>query len=191
MSAPAGGRCQLPSAAAEGCNHAPAPRAPEHASARPWEVRLSVTWQPGLGVEEAGAEPHGGARVSQGPHLCPVPAAQPSLTASPQTEELFDLIASSQSRRLDDQRASVGSLPGLRITHNNLGHLRGDADPQEPGDEFFNMLIKCQVGLPRRSRPSAHAPPTGHAPRPRAPPTHRLTVPPGPAHPTRSAPCPL
>nr|KAF6484745.1 G protein signaling modulator 1 [Rousettus aegyptiacus] len=70
--------------------------------------------------------------------------AQPSLTASPQTEDLFDLIASSQSRRLDDQRASVGSLPGLRITHNNLGHLRGDGDPQEPGDEFFNMLIKCQ-----------------------------------------------
>ncbi|XP_047381130.1 G-protein-signaling modulator 1 isoform X3 [Sciurus carolinensis] len=70
--------------------------------------------------------------------------AQPSVTASPHTEELFDLIASSQSRRLDDQRASVGSLPGLRITHNNVGHLRGDGDPQEPGDEFFNMLIKYQ-----------------------------------------------
>ncbi|XP_051022361.1 G-protein-signaling modulator 1 isoform X1 [Acomys russatus] len=71
-------------------------------------------------------------------------AAQPSVTASPQTEEFFDLIASSQSRRLDDQRASVGSLPGLRITLNNVGHLRGDGDPQEPGDEFFNMLIKYQ-----------------------------------------------
>ncbi|XP_021563797.1 G-protein-signaling modulator 1 [Carlito syrichta] len=70
--------------------------------------------------------------------------APPSMTASPQTEEFFDLIASSQSRRLDDQRASVGSLPGLRITHNNVGHLRGDTDPQEPGDEFFNMLIKYQ-----------------------------------------------
>lgn len=68
------------------------------------------------------------------------------MTASPQTEEFFDLIASSQSRRLDDQRASVGSLPGLRITLNNVGHLRGDGDPQEPGDEFFNMLIKYQVG---------------------------------------------
>ncbi|XP_064210648.1 G-protein-signaling modulator 1-like isoform X2 [Anguilla rostrata] len=67
-----------------------------------------------------------------------------SLISSPQTEELFDLIASSQSRRLDDQRANVGNLPGLRITQNNLGHLRGDADPQEPGDDFFNMLIKCQ-----------------------------------------------
>lgn len=80
-------------------------------------------------------------------------AAQPSLTASPQTEEFFDLIASSQSRRLDDQRASVGSLPGLRITHNNLGHLRGDGDPQEPGDDFFNMLIKCQVGLQTTAAP--------------------------------------
>ncbi|XP_064027383.1 G-protein-signaling modulator 1 isoform X7 [Pogoniulus pusillus] len=79
----------------------------------------------------------------------PVPALgerlpQSSLMASPQTEEFFDLIASSQSRRLDDQRASVGSLPGLRITHNNLGHLRAEGDAQEPGDEFFNMLIKCQ-----------------------------------------------
>ncbi|XP_024062415.2 G-protein-signaling modulator 1 isoform X2 [Terrapene carolina triunguis] len=70
--------------------------------------------------------------------------SQSSLIASPQTEEFFDLIASSQSRRLDDQRASVGSLPGLRITHNNLGHLRMEGDAQEPGDEFFNMLMKCQ-----------------------------------------------
>ncbi|XP_054030327.1 G-protein-signaling modulator 1 isoform X2 [Dryobates pubescens] len=69
---------------------------------------------------------------------------QSSLMASPQTEEFFDLIASSQSRRLDDQRASVGSLPGLRITHNNLGHLRVEGDAQEPGDDFFNMLMKCQ-----------------------------------------------
>ncbi|XP_033923328.1 G-protein-signaling modulator 1 isoform X5 [Melopsittacus undulatus] len=70
--------------------------------------------------------------------------SQSSLMASPQTEEFFDLIASSQSRRLDDQRANVGNLPGLRITQNNLGHLRVEGDAQEPGDEFFNMLIKCQ-----------------------------------------------
>ncbi|XP_061459644.1 G-protein-signaling modulator 1 isoform X2 [Rhineura floridana] len=70
--------------------------------------------------------------------------SQSSSMASPQTEELFDLIASSQSRRLDDQRASVGNLPGLRITHNNLSHLHMEGDMQEPGDEFFNMLMKCQ-----------------------------------------------
>uniref|UniRef100_A0A672RKS9 G-protein-signaling modulator 1-like n=1 Tax=Sinocyclocheilus grahami TaxID=75366 RepID=A0A672RKS9_SINGR len=69
---------------------------------------------------------------------------QSHLLTSPQTEELFDLIASSQSRRLDDQRVSVSNLPGLRITHNNLGHLCGESDPQEPSDDFFNMLIKCQ-----------------------------------------------
>lgn len=69
----------------------------------------------------------------------------PAITTSPQTEELFDLIASSQSRRLDDQRVNVGNLPGLRITHNNLGHLVGETDHQEPSDDFFNMLIKCQV----------------------------------------------
>ncbi|XP_069039380.1 G-protein-signaling modulator 1b isoform X2 [Lepisosteus oculatus] len=67
-----------------------------------------------------------------------------SLMTSPQTEEFFDLIASSQSRRLDDQRANVSNLPGLRITQNNLGHLCGDSDPQEPSDDFFNMLMKCQ-----------------------------------------------
>lgn len=78
--------------------------------------------------------------------FCPPLLLDPSITTSPQTEELFDLIASSQSRRLDDQRVNVGSLPGLRITHNNLGHLVGDADHQEPSDDFFNMLIKCQVG---------------------------------------------
>ncbi|XP_038601732.1 G-protein-signaling modulator 1 [Tachyglossus aculeatus] len=85
------------------------------------------------GAAEAAATPNPEDRISQS-----------SLMASPQTEEFFDLIASSQSRRLDDQRANVGSLPGLRITHNNLGHLRVEGDAQEPGDEFFNMLMKCQ-----------------------------------------------
>ena len=124
---------------------------------RAWEAGVSGPRPPGappagltesrrgLGLAEAVSVPGRGPCL---PSLTPgTPAAQPSLTASPQTEEFFDLIASSQSRRLDDQRASVGSLPGLRITHNNLGHLRGDGDAQEPGDEFFNMLIKCQVGL--------------------------------------------
>ncbi|XP_077004907.1 G-protein-signaling modulator 1 isoform X3 [Tamandua tetradactyla] len=88
--------------------------------------------------------------------------AQSSLTASPQTEEFFDLIASSQSRRLDDQRASVSSLPGLCLTHNNLSHLRGDADAQEPGDEFFNMLIKCQSSRIDEQRcPPPAGPPHG------------------------------
>ncbi|KAM8796768.1 G-protein-signaling modulator 1 [Eudromia elegans] len=90
-------------------------------------------------LEESAAEAAATAVPALGERI-----TQPSLVASPQTEEFFDLIASSQSRRLDDQRASVGNLPGLRITHNNLGHLRVEGDAQEPGDEFFNMLMKCQ-----------------------------------------------
>lgn len=140
--------------------------------ARPPSCHFSTPWGRGdvgpvAGTAEAGSqhrwEPHAPESVEGrpgsglikpvGPRPCP--AAQPSLTASPQTEELLDLIASSQSRRLDDQRASVGSLPGLRVTHSNLGRLRGDGDPQEPGDEFFNMLIKCQVGL-RLGKLGAH-----------------------------------
>ncbi|XP_045546999.1 G-protein-signaling modulator 1 isoform X2 [Salmo salar] len=88
--------------------------------------------------EENGENGENGGAVSLNEML------DPTLITSPQTEELFDLIVSSQSRRLDDQRVSVSNLPGLRITHNNLGHLCVDADPQEPSDDFFNMLMKCQ-----------------------------------------------
>ncbi|XP_056379477.1 G-protein-signaling modulator 2 isoform X1 [Hyla sarda] len=66
---------------------------------------------------------------------------------SPHTDEFLDLIASSQSRRLDDQRASFSNLPGLRIGQQNsnsvLGHLMA-TENREPDDEFFDMLVKCQ-----------------------------------------------
>uniref|UniRef100_A0A9J7YN77 G protein signaling modulator 1b n=1 Tax=Cyprinus carpio carpio TaxID=630221 RepID=A0A9J7YN77_CYPCA len=100
-----------------------------------------------LGVKEADLSPSESEFKVQGNRLSDdsyLQMTNASLLTSPQTEELFDLIASSQSRRLDDQRVGVSNLPGLRITHNNLGHLGGDSDPQEPSDDFFNMLIKCQ-----------------------------------------------
>lgn len=66
---------------------------------------------------------------------------------SPNTDEFLDLLASSQSRRLDDQRASVSNLPGLRLTPNNnqsvLGHLV--TTDKEPDEDFFDILVKCQV----------------------------------------------
>lgn len=66
---------------------------------------------------------------------------------SPNTDEFLDLLASSQSRRLDDQRASVSNLPGLRLTPNNnqsvLGHLV--TSDKEPDEDFFDILVKCQV----------------------------------------------
>lgn len=113
-------------------------KAPDSPSAACWvSVGWRGVWGGGFGLCSSGRA------VTL---LCaPLPPAQSTMMASPQTEEFFDLIASSQSRRLDDQRANVGNLPGLRITHNNLGHLRVEGDAQEPGDEFFNMLMKCQV----------------------------------------------
>ena len=69
---------------------------------------------------------------------------------SPNTDEFLDLLASSQSRRLDDQRASFSNLPGLRLTQNNnqsvLGHLMTN-DNKEADEDFFDILVKCQVCL--------------------------------------------
>ncbi|XP_041958250.1 G-protein-signaling modulator 1 [Alosa sapidissima] len=80
----------------------------------------------------------------------------PSLASLAQTEELFDLIASSQSRRLDDQRASVGDRLTFAITQNNIRHLCEACNPKEPTDDFFNMLIKhqsCRLNDQRCSLP--------------------------------------
>lgn len=67
---------------------------------------------------------------------------------SPNTDEFLDLLASSQSRRLDDQRASFSNLPGLRLTKNNnqsvLERLVTN-DKKEPDEDFFDILVKCQV----------------------------------------------
>lgn len=65
-----------------------------------------------------------------------------------QPGHLLDLLASSQSRRLDEQRASVDSLPGLRLDQRHsqdvLSKLMASADNKEPEEDFFEMLIKCQ-----------------------------------------------
>ncbi|XP_076194067.1 G-protein-signaling modulator 2 isoform X2 [Aptenodytes patagonicus] len=66
---------------------------------------------------------------------------------SPHTDEFLDLLAISQSRRLDDQRASFSNLPGLRLNQHNsqsvLGHLMA-SNNRELDDDFFDILIKCQ-----------------------------------------------
>ncbi|KFM59201.1 G-protein-signaling modulator 2, partial [Stegodyphus mimosarum] len=80
-------------------------------------------------------------------------------------DDLFDLIAGMQSRRLDEQRASLPRLPGLNYctneyymervprrhyTNNNtippgqsLHRTVGDAGDLTD-DEFFEMLMRCQ-----------------------------------------------
>ncbi|KAM9326446.1 G-protein-signaling modulator 2 [Gastrophryne carolinensis] len=88
--------------------------------------------------------------VSTAARSTPPRSMRKSLSASavsPHTDAFLDLIASSQSRRLDDQRASFGNLPGLRMNQHNsnsvLSHLMA-SENREPDEDFFDMLVKCQ-----------------------------------------------
>ncbi|XP_026858883.2 G-protein-signaling modulator 1 [Electrophorus electricus] len=67
-----------------------------------------------------------------------------SLISLTQTDELFDLIASSQGRRLDEQRASIDDQLGIAIAQSNVSQHCATCNPQDLSDEFFNMLIKYQ-----------------------------------------------
>lgn len=117
------------------------------------------------------------------------PRAQPSPLSTPPVAEnksildpeapsqdpghFLELLASSQARRLDDQRVSLSHFPGLRLstsnplhtpdtsakaapaavpnssaepphTHSLYGQLEASADQPESEEVFFDMLVKCQ-----------------------------------------------
>ncbi|KAL1772177.1 G-protein-signaling modulator 2 isoform X1 [Sigmodon hispidus] len=81
--------------------------------------------------------------ASSTPRMIKAPSVS---VVSPNTDEFLDLLASSQSRRLEDQRASFSNLPGLRLIKNNqsvLEHLI-TSDKKEPDEDFFDILVKCQ-----------------------------------------------
>uniref|UniRef100_A0A9J7ZJ77 G protein signaling modulator 2, like n=1 Tax=Cyprinus carpio carpio TaxID=630221 RepID=A0A9J7ZJ77_CYPCA len=84
--------------------------------------------------------------------------------ASAQPGHLLDLLANSQSRRLEEQRASVDSLPGLRLDQRHsqdvLSKLIASADNKEPDEDFFDMLIKCQGSRLDDQRCAPPPPPT-------------------------------
>ncbi|KAF7662160.1 hypothetical protein LDENG_00244880 [Lucifuga dentata] len=84
----------------------------------------------------------------------------------------LELLASSQARRLNDQRVSMSHFPGLRLSSSNppctpstlgtdpdisqatntdqphtpslLSHLEASAEQPDGDDIFFDMLVKCQ-----------------------------------------------
>ncbi|XP_069794070.1 G-protein-signaling modulator 2 isoform X2 [Narcine bancroftii] len=75
------------------------------------------------------------------------PLACTTSVVSPQTGEFLDLLANSQSRRLDNQRASIRNLPGLQMDQHNKKTAQSQLisdDNKEPDDPFFDMLLKCQ-----------------------------------------------
>lgn len=84
------------------------------------------------------------AAASTTPKLMKAPSVS---VVSPNTDEFLDLLASSQSRRLDDQRASFSNLPGLRLTKGNNQSVLERLiinDKKEPDEDFFDILVKCQ-----------------------------------------------
>lgn len=60
----------------------------------------------------------------------------------------MESIAGMQSRRMDEQRASLPQLPGLnnqQVILQRLSVAASDSTPL-PDDNFFDMLMRCQVG---------------------------------------------
>jgi G-protein signaling modulator 2 len=55
-------------------------------------------------------------------------------------DDLLDLIAGMQSKRMDEQRVALPHLPGL-LPPTQMG---GDGDTT-PDDTFLEMLMRCQV----------------------------------------------
>ncbi|XP_029905063.1 G-protein-signaling modulator 2-like isoform X2 [Myripristis murdjan] len=102
----------------------------------------------------------------------------------------LELLASSQARRLNDQRASLSHFPGLRLsisdpphtpstssteqapskapisstdpasTPSLYSHLEANAEHPEGDDVFFDMLVKCQGSRLNDQRCAAPSPPT-------------------------------
>lgn len=75
-----------------------------------------------------------------------------SLSESPSRlkEDLLDLIAGMQSRRMDEQRASLPRLPGLNnVNPDILRRLSSEPAGEDaaalPDENFFEMLMRCQV----------------------------------------------
>uniref|UniRef100_A0A3P8N6K3 G protein signaling modulator 2, like n=1 Tax=Astatotilapia calliptera TaxID=8154 RepID=A0A3P8N6K3_ASTCA len=81
----------------------------------------------------------------------------------------LELLASSQARRLDDQRVSMTPFPGLRVNTSNQPCTpstsntdQASSEQPEGDDVFFDMLVKCQ-GSRLNDQRCAAPPPTTKA----------------------------
>ncbi|KAM3865609.1 G-protein-signaling modulator 2 [Diretmus argenteus] len=73
-------------------------------------------------------------------------------------------VSGAQGRRLEESAAAGGGLPGLRLNQHSsqavLSHLMANADNDEPDDDFFDMLVKCQGSRLDDQRCAPPPPPT-------------------------------
>ncbi|XP_076050082.1 G-protein-signaling modulator 2-like [Oratosquilla oratoria] len=89
------------------------------------------------------AEPSNTSGASNSPSNT-APASQAPGASNAVQEELIELIAGMQSRRMDEQRASLPQLPGLNNQEAVLQRLSLADSTSLPDDSFFDMLMRCQ-----------------------------------------------
>merc|ERR1712136_538229 len=68
-------------------------------------------------------------------------------------EDLLDMIAGMQSRRMDEQRASLPRLPGLNNAHPDIlrrlssnTESSGEDAATLPDENFFSLIMRLQSG---------------------------------------------
>ncbi|GFR63634.1 G-protein signaling modulator [Elysia marginata] len=82
----------------------------------------------------------------------------PASVSSPASEKLMDMVAGFQASRMNDQRASLPTFPGLtsqavigQLLENSSSGAPADGAANEdnsrkmPDDNFFEMLMRCQA----------------------------------------------
>uniref|UniRef100_A0A8C2HTN3 G protein signaling modulator 1a n=1 Tax=Cyprinus carpio TaxID=7962 RepID=A0A8C2HTN3_CYPCA len=93
-------------------------------------------WEQESTAQEASSGPQ--SSMPQSPLL----SGASSLISLTQTEEFFDLIASSQSRRLDDQRTSSEFLC---LLSSRINDQRCSLPPApDPDEDFFSLIQRVQ-----------------------------------------------
>uniref|UniRef100_A0A673MFH9 G protein signaling modulator 1a n=2 Tax=Sinocyclocheilus TaxID=75365 RepID=A0A673MFH9_9TELE len=101
--------------------------------------RCQHSQQPNAQAQEASSGPQ--SSMPQSPLL----SGASSLISLTQTEEFFDLIASSQSRRLDDQRANLRSSEFLCLHSSRINDQRCSLPPApDPDEDFFCLIQRVQ-----------------------------------------------
>ncbi|KAL8559818.1 G-protein-signaling modulator 2 [Nucella lapillus] len=68
-----------------------------------------------------------------------------ALVASPAREELMDMVAGLQESRMNDQRASLPTFPGLKSGDVINQLLTSSGERDVPDDSFFEMIMRCQA----------------------------------------------
>uniref|UniRef100_A0A8C1PLM3 G protein signaling modulator 1a n=1 Tax=Cyprinus carpio TaxID=7962 RepID=A0A8C1PLM3_CYPCA len=99
--------------------------------------RRQHSQQPNAQPQEASSGPQSSM------HQSPLLSGASSLISLTQTEEFFDLIASSQSRRLDDQRTSSEFL--CLLVSSRINDQRCSLPPApDPDEDFFSLIQRVQ-----------------------------------------------